>query len=161
MLVTLTAAHVVLSLVGIVSGFVVVTGLMTSKRLDGWTVVFLGTTAATTVTGFLFPFQRFLPSHGAGILSALILAAAIFARYRRHLAGAWRRTYAITAVIALYLNVFVLIVQLFLKVPPLHALAPTQTEPPFKLGQLAVLVLFLALGILAAARFRNETLRTA
>src|SRR5260370_24162230 len=102
----LTAAHVVLSLAGILSGFVVAFGLLTSKRLDRWTAVFLAATAATTVTGFLFPFHKFLPSHGVGIVSALVLAVAIFARYRRHLEGAWRRTYPITAVIALYLNVF-------------------------------------------------------
>ncbi|HVT58204.1 MAG TPA: hypothetical protein VHR45_07375 [Thermoanaerobaculia bacterium] len=152
----LTIAHVALSLVGIFSGFVVLFGLLTSRRLDGWTAVFLGSTAATTVTGFFFPFHKFLPSHGAGIVSGLALAVAILARYGHHLEGAWRRTYTITAVIALYLNVFVLIVQLFLKVPALKAMAPTQTEPPFKVTQLVFLVLFVALGIFATVRFRNE-----
>jgi hypothetical protein len=151
-----TAVHVVLSLVGIVSGFVVVFGMLAAKRLDGWTAVFLVTTAATSLTGFLFPFHKFLPAHATGIVSVLVLAVAIFARYGRHLAGGWRRTYAIAAVVALYLNVFVLIVQLFLKVPALHAMAPTQTETPFKLAQLAVLALFLVLGALASARFHNQ-----
>lgn len=151
-----TAAHVVLSLVGIFSGFVVVFGMLAAKRLDGWTALFLVTTAATSLTGFLFPFHKFLPSHATGIVSVLVLAVAIFARYRRHLAGGWQRTYAIAAVVALYLNVFVLIVQLFLKVPALHAMAPTQTETPFKLAQLAVLALFVVLGALASVRFRNH-----
>jgi hypothetical protein len=156
-----TFVHVVFSLVGIFSGFVVVFGLLTGKRLDGWTALFLATTVLTSVTGFLFPFQRFLPSHAVGILSLIILAVAIFARYWRHLAGAWRRIYAISAVIALYLNFFVLIVQLFLKVPALNALAPTQSEAPFKLTQIIALLLFLALAISAAVRSRNEQLRTA
>ncbi|HXN25337.1 MAG TPA: hypothetical protein VOA41_21610 [Candidatus Dormibacteraeota bacterium] len=158
---TFAFVHVVLSLIGIFSGFVVMIGLLTAKRLDGWTAVFLATTAATSVTGFLFPFHKFLPSHGVGIASLLVLAVAAFARYRGRLAGAWRRTYVITAVIAFYLNVFVLIVQLFLKVPALKAMAPTQTEPPFKLAQLVVLILFVLLGIFATIRFRNGQLRTA
>src|SRR5882724_5758412 len=116
-----TLFHVLLSLVGILSGFVVLAGFLTAKRSDGWTALFLTTTVLTSVTGFLFPFHQFLPSHGVGIVSLLALAAAIFARYVRHLLGAWRRTYVITAMVALYLNVFVLIVQLFLKVPALKA----------------------------------------
>jgi hypothetical protein len=153
---TLTFVHVVLSLLGIGSGFVVVFGLLTSRRLDGWTALFLVSTVLTSVTGFLFPFHHFLPSHGVGIVSLIVLAIALFARYGRNLAGAWRRTYAITSVIALYLNVFVLVVQLFLKVPALNALAPTQSEPPFKIAQLAVLVLFVVIGIFGAIRFRDE-----
>jgi hypothetical protein len=156
-----TFAHVVLSLVGILSGFIVLFGLLTGRGLEGWTAVFLATTVLTSVTGFLFPFQRFLPSHAVGILSLIVLAVAIFARYRRHLAGAWRRIYTISAVIALYFNFFVLIVQLFLKVPALNALAPTQSETPFKVAQLIALTVFLVLGILAAIRSRNEQLRTA
>lgn len=109
---TFTLVHVYLSLIGILSGLVVAFGLMASKRLNGWTALFLATTLATVVTGFLFPFHRFLPSHAIGILSLIVLAVAIFARYGRHLAGAWRRTYAITAMIALYFNAFILIVQL-------------------------------------------------
>ncbi len=156
-----TFVHVVLSLIGILSGFVVVFGMLAAKRLNGWTALFLTSTVLTSVTGFLFPFHGFLPSHGVGIVSLVVLAIAIFARYGRHLAGGWSRTYAITAVIALYLNVFVLVVQLFRKVPSIHAMAPTQTEPPFKIAQGAVLVLFLILAILAAKRFRGEQHRAA
>ena len=158
---TFTFVHVLLSLIGIFSGFVVVFGLLVAKRLDGWTTLFLASTVLTSVTGFLFPFHGFLPSHGVGILSLLALAIAIFARYGRHLAGLWRRTYVITAVIALYLNVFVLIVQLFQKVPALKAIAPTQSEAPFKVTQLVALVLFVVLGGSAAIRFRSEQPRTA
>jgi hypothetical protein len=153
---TLTFVHVVLSLIGIFAGFFVVLGLLTSKRLDGWTALFLASTVATSVTGFFFPFHGFLPSHAFGILSLIVLPVAMFARYGRHLAGGWRRTYVITAMIALYLNVFILIVQLFEKVPALRALAPTQSEPPFKVTQLVVLALFVALTILAAKKFRDE-----
>jgi hypothetical protein len=112
---TFTFVHVLLSLVGIFSGFVVVFGLLKAKRLDGWTALFLVSTVLTSVTGFLLPARGFMPSHGVGIISLIVLAIAIFARYARHLAGAWRRIYVITAVIALYLNFFVLIVQLFRK----------------------------------------------
>lgn len=115
----------------------------------------------TSVTGFLFPFHRLLPSHAVGIVSLIVLAAAIFARYGRHLVGSWRRIYVVSAVIALYLNVFVLVVQLFEKVPTLKVLAPTQSEPPFKITQLAVLALFIPVGILAAMKFRDEQVRTA
>jgi len=160
-LTTFTFVHVVLSLIGIFSGFVVFFGLLAGNRLDGWTAIFLVTTVLTSVTGFFFPFHGFLPSHGVGIISLLVLVVAIFARYGRHLAGGWRRTYAITAMIALYLNVFVLIVQAFRKVPALEAMAPTQSEPPFKITQLVVLLIFIALTIAAAIRFRSEPIRTA
>ena len=103
---TFTFVHVVLSLIGILSGFVVVFGLLGGKRLDGWTALFLVTTVLTSVTGFLFPFHTFLPSHGIGIVSLVVLAIGIFARYVRQLAGGWRCGYAVSAVIALYLNVF-------------------------------------------------------
>jgi hypothetical protein len=133
--------------------------MLAAKRLDGWTAVFLATTVATSVTGFFFPFHKFLPSHALGIISLVVLPIAIFARYRRHLAGHWRGAYVITSVMALYLNVFVLVVQLFRKVPALNAMAPTQTEPPFKLTQLVVLILFVVLGIFATIRFRNDQIR--
>ncbi|HVS90196.1 MAG TPA: hypothetical protein VHF01_18490 [Candidatus Acidoferrum sp.] len=158
---TLTFAHVVLSLIGIFAGFFVVLGLLTAKRLDGWTALFLASTVATSVTGFFFPFHGFLPSHAIGIISLVALAVAMFARYGRHLAGGWRRTYVITAMIALYLNVFILIVQLFEKVPALRALAPTLSEPPFKVTQLVVLALFVTLTIAAAIKFRSEPALTA
>ncbi len=158
---TFTLVHVAISLIGIFSGFVVVFGLLASKWLDGWNTLFLGSTVLTSVTGFLFPVHEFLPSHAVGILSLVILGVAWFARYGRKLAGAWRRTYVITAVIALYFNFFVLIVQLFLKVPALKAMAPTQTETPFKVAQLAALVFFVAVGVAAAIRFRTGQVRTA
>jgi hypothetical protein len=150
-----TFVHVALSLIGIFSGFVILVGLLTAKRLDGWTALFLASTVATSVTGFLFPFHRFLPAHAIGILSLILLAVAIYARYGRHLAAAWRRTYVVTAMIALYFNVFVLVVQLFEKVPSLKALAPTHSESPFKLTQLAVLIFFFVVTILATVRFRS------
>ncbi len=153
-----TLFHVALSLAGIFSGLVVVYGLLTSKRLDGWTAVFLTTTAATSVTGFLFPVHGFLPAHAFGILSLILLTFATLARYRFRLVGGWRKTYVVTAVIALYLNVFVLVVQSFQKVPPLHSLAPTQSELPFQLTQLVVLILFTAVAIRAAMKFRGEPL---
>ena len=156
-----TFAHVAISLVGILSGFIVVFGLLASKRLDGWTALFLTTTVLTSVTGFLFPFHGFLPSYGVGIISLIVLAVAIYARYPRRLAGGWRRSFVISSVIALYLNVFVLIVQLFLKVPALQAMAPTQSEAPFKIAQLFALVLFVVLAILASIRFHDGQVRTA
>lgn len=157
----LTFAHVVISLVGIASGFVVVWGLLTARRLDGWTILFLATTVATSVTGFLFfPFERLLPSHVLGAISLVVLAIAILARYPLRMAGPWRRVYAVTAVIAQYLNFFVLIVQSFMKIPSLHALAPTQSEPPFAITQLVFLVLFVVLAVAAAIKFRAESVPT-
>jgi len=156
-----TFFHVLLSLIGIFSGVVVVFGLITAKRLDGWTLVFLVTTLATSVTGFMFPFHKLLPSHILGAMSIVLLAFAIYGRYARHLANGWRLTYVITAVISFYFNVFVLIAQLFEKVPALHALAPTQSEGPFKLAQLSALLLFIILGILSARGFRHEAVATA
>jgi hypothetical protein len=153
---TFTVVHTALSLIGIVSGFVVMYGLLGGRRLDRWTALFLLTTVLTSVTGFLFPFDHLLPSHKVGIISLLVLAVAILARYALHLAGGWRRTYVLTAVMALYLNVFVLVVQSFLKVPVLHAMAPTQQEPPFLVAQLIVLALFIWLAIAAVRKSRNE-----
>lgn len=151
---TFTLVHVVISLVGIGSGFVVLFGMLSGKRLDAWTALFLATTVLTSVTGFGFPFDQLLPSHKVGIISLVVLALAITARYSLHMAGAWRRVYVITAVIALYLNTFVLVVQSFLKVPALRAMAPTQAEPPFAMAQGLVLLVFVVLGTLAAKRFR-------
>jgi hypothetical protein len=151
---TLTVIHVAISLIGIVTGLVVMFGLITSERMDGWTLVFLVTTVATSVTGFFFPFHGFTPAIGVGIISLVVLAVAIFARYVRHLRGAWRWLYVIGSVVALYFNVFVLIVQAYQKVPALTALAPTQSEPPFVVTQLVVLALFVVPGIVATIRFR-------
>jgi hypothetical protein len=158
---TFTFIHVVISLLGILSGLVVLFGLIAGKRLDGWTALFLITTVATSVTGFMFPFHKLLPSHVVGVISLVVLAIAILARYSRHLAGGWRRTYVISSVIALYLNVFVLVVQLFEKVPALNAMAPTQSEPPFKITQVVVMAIFVVLGIFAAKGFRERTVRAA
>ncbi len=158
---TYTLIHVVISLVGIASGFVVALGLLGGKRLDGWTALFLVTTVATSVTGFGFPFDHLLPAHKVGIISLVVLTVAILARYAFHLAGAWRRIYVITALIALYLNVFVLVVQSFEKVPALKTMAPTQSEPPFLVAQIVVLVLFVVLTIISAKKFGNQSARTA
>jgi hypothetical protein len=152
---TLTFLHVVISVVGIVSGLVVLFGLLSAQDLEGWATLFLATTVATSVTGFFFPVDRFLPSHAIGVLSLPVLAAAGFARYRRQLVGRWRLTYVVSAVVALYLNVFVLIVQGFLHVPILTAMAPTQSEPPFQVAQLLALVAFVTLGVAAVIRFRR------
>lgn len=152
---SLAFVHVVISLVAIAVGLIVLGGMLASQRLSKLTAVFLSTTVATSVTGFLFfPFERLLPSHVTGILSLVVLAVAIYALYAKRLAGKWRWIYVTTAVASLYLNVFVLVVQLFLKVPDLKALAPTQSEPPFAVAQLIVLLLFVIAGIIAAVRFR-------
>lgn len=148
-----TLFHVAISLVGILSGAMVTFGLLTARRFDGWTAIFLATTVATSVTGFFFPVHHFMPSHGVGIVSLLVLPVAIFARYRGHLAGAWRWIFVVSAMLGLYLNVFVLVVQAFLKVPALKAIAPTQTEAPFKLAQLVVLFGFVGITVAAVIRF--------
>lgn len=155
---TFTLIHVPLSLVGICSGFIVLFGLLTAKQLDGWTALFLASTVATSVTGFGFPFDHFLPSHGVGVLSLLVVTVAVLGRYAFHLAGAWRWIYVVGAMMALYLNVFVGIVQAFQKAPALSALAPTQSEPPFLFSQFVVLTLFVVLGIVAAIKFHKEPL---
>lgn len=146
--------HVAISLVGILSGIVVVLGLVANLTLCSWTAVFLASTVLTSATGFLLPARHFMPSHAVGIISLVVLAVAIAARYGSRLRGACRKIYTVSAVTALYLNVFVLIVQSFLKVPALHALAPKGAEPPFVFAQLANLALFVVLGILAALRFK-------
>ena len=151
---TFTLFHVVISLIAIVAGFVVLAGLLRGQRLDGWTAIFLVTTVATSVTGFGIPADRLLPSHVVGAISLVVLAIALVARYLRRLEGGWRRTYVVTAMTALYLNVFVLVVQAFIRVPFLQPLAPTQSEPPFQLAQAAVLVAFLALGRASVRRFQ-------
>jgi hypothetical protein len=154
----LTFVHVVLSLGGIGSGLVVVYEFLAAKRRDIWTALFLATTVLTSVTGFFFPAEHFMPCHALGIVSLLVLAVAILARYTFHLSGAWRSAYVISSVIALYLNVLVLVVQLFQKVPALHALAPTQSEPLFLVTQITVLALFVAIAISAAIRFRRASI---
>jgi hypothetical protein len=147
-----TLFHVAISLAGIGAGLVVLYGLLTQKPFDGWTKLFLWTTVATSLTGFLFPVHKFMPGHAVGILSLVVLAIAILARYRYH----WRRTYVICGMIALYLNVFVLVVQLFQKVPALKELAPTQSEPPFQIAQLVTLLVFATLITFAAIKFKGD-----
>jgi hypothetical protein len=153
---TYTLLHVIISLVGIASGLVVVSGLLTGNRLDRWTALFLATTVLTSVTGYGFRSEHLLPSHIIGAISLAVLAIAIAARYLYHLAGAWRSIYVVTAAVALYLNVFVAVVQCFLKIPALKAIAPTQKEPPFLIAQLVVMAVFVVLTIFAAKRFRAE-----
>ena len=150
---SLLEIHVGLSLVGIVSGLVVLYGLLTGKALGGWTALFLTTTILTSVTGFpLAPFG-FDPPRAVGTLSLILLAIAVGAYYLFHLAGAWRWVYVVTAMTSLYLNCFVLVFQGFLKVPALHDLAPTQSEPPFLIAQSAVVIVFVVLGFLAVRKF--------
>jgi hypothetical protein len=155
-----TIIHTLISLVAIFTGLVVLFGLLGGKRLDGWTKWFLITAVATTITGFFFPFHGFTPAIGLGIISLPFLALTIFARYPKHLAGPWRWIYVIGAVICLYFNLFVAVVQAFEKIPALHAMAPTQTEPPFKLTQLVVLLVSALLAIVAAIRFHPEPIGT-
>jgi hypothetical protein len=150
---TFTAVHVLLNLIGIVSGLVVLFGLRTADPMNGWTLLFLATTLATSVTGFFFTFHGFTPALGVGILSMFILAATIAARYSFHFAGAWRWVYVVGAVTALYFNSFVLVVQSFLKIPVLHTLAPTGSEPTFALAQGIVLAFYLVTGFLAVKGF--------
>jgi hypothetical protein len=154
-----TVIHTLISLIAIFTGLVVLFGMIAGNRLNGWTKWFLTMAVLTTVTGFFFPFHGFTPAIGLGIISLPFLAITIFACYGRHLTGAWRWVYVIGAVICLYFNLFVLVVQLFEKVPALQAIAPTQTESPFKLVQLIVIVLTILLGIIAMVRFRPEPAR--
>lgn len=149
-----TLLHVTITLIAIGSGLVAVGGMFASHRLPGTSALFLFTTVLTSVTGFLFPIHGFTPALGVGIISCMILAVALFAYYIKRLIGAWRWIYVITAIAALYFNVFVLVVQSFIKVAALNALAPTQSEPPFAIAQAAVLVIFILIGIVAAITFR-------
>ena len=150
---TFTTVHTVISLIGIFAGLVVLYGMFSSKRLEPWTALFLLTTVLTSVTGFFFPVEKILPSHIFGVLSLLVLAVTLAALYVYRLAGKWRWLYVATAVFALYLNVFVGVVQSFDKVPFLNALAPTQKDPPFIIAQALVLLLFIYFGIKAVRSF--------
>jgi hypothetical protein len=150
---TFTKVHVVISLIAIASGLAVVFGMVAGRLRDGWTTIFIWTTVLTSVTGFGFPFDHLLPSHKVGIVSLVVLAIVIVARSRARFGGSWRWIYPIGCVVALYLNVFVLVVQAFQKVPALSALAPTQSEPPFQLVQLVVFGIFGWLAVAAVRRF--------
>lgn len=145
--------HVGLSLIGIVTGVAVLYGLTHAQRMEGMTILFLFTTAATSVSGFFFPFHGFTPAIGVGIVSCGVLIFVLAARYVFHLAGTWRAIYAGGVVLAFYLNTFVLVVQAFQKVPALNALAPNGNEPPFLIAQAIVLIFFALMGVLALRRF--------
>jgi hypothetical protein len=153
-LATFTLIHVIISLVGIGSGLIVLFGMFGGKRLDGMTALFLATTVLTSVTGFGFPFAHITPGIILGILSLVVLAITLPARYSFRMAGKWRSIYVITSVIALYFNCFVLVAQSFLKIPTLHALAPKGNEPPFAIAQGVLLLLFIVAGILAVKKLR-------
>lgn len=150
---TFTIVHTVISLIGIFAGLIVLYGMFSSKRLEAWTAVFLLKTVLASVTGFFFPVEKILPSHIVGVLSLFVLAVTLAALYVYRLAGKWRWLYVASAVFALYLNVFVGVVQAFGKVPFLNALAPTQKDPPFIVAQGAVLLIFIYLGIKALRSF--------
>jgi hypothetical protein len=152
---TFTLVHVIISLIGIFSGFVVLFGLLSAHRLVGWTALFLATTILTSATGFLFH-SPFGPAHVVGIISLVVLAVALFALYGSQLAGAWRWIYVVSALMALYLNVFVGVTQAFQKLSFLQPLAPTQSEPPFIIAQVVVIVIFVVLGFLATRSFHPE-----
>ena len=156
-----TAFHVLLSLIGIGAGFIMIFGLIGGRWLGFWISTFLWTTILTSVTGFFFPFKGITPGIILGIISLVVLAISVFALRAKKLAGGWRSAFVITAVIAEWLNFFVLIAQLFEKVPALHQLAPTNSEGPFKIAQLTALILFVVLGFLATKNFRQAQLQSA
>jgi hypothetical protein len=156
---TFVLVHVIISLIGIAAGFVVMFGMLGSNRMPGWTAIFLLFTILTNATGFLIPpllFDKLLPSHMIGVLSLILLAIACFALYGQKLSGSWRWIYVVTALLSLYFNTFVLVIQSFLKVGPLHALAPSvpPSEPPFAIVQGIVLVFFIIVITGAIRRFR-------
>jgi hypothetical protein len=155
-LATFTTVHVIISLIGIVAGIIVMFGLLGSNKMPGLTAIFLLFTILTSATGFLFPFEKLLPSHMIGILSLVLLAIACIALYGMKLSGAWRWIYAVTALLSLYFNVFVLVIQSFIKIPALTALAPGNppSGPVFAVVQGIVLVFFVLMIIGATRRFR-------
>ena len=156
-LATFTLVHVFISIVGIASGLIVMERFVRNRSLGLSNTIFLVTTIATSVTGFLFPFKGFTPAHAVGIVSLVVLAVALIALYAGNLIGPWRWVYVLTAAVALYLNVFVAVVQAFQKVGQLRVLAPTQSEPPFALAQGVALILFVLVGIVAIRQFRPPT----
>jgi hypothetical protein len=157
-----TQFHVIISLVAILSGIIVVLGMLGARRMPGMTALFLITTVATSVTGFMFEtpaeaprvIGSLDPAKIIGIISLIFLVLAILAQYSYRLAGSWRGVYVISAIVALYFNCFVLVVQSFQKIPFFHALAPTQKEPPFAVAQAILLILFVGLGIASFKKFR-------
>jgi hypothetical protein len=153
---TFVQVHVLISLIGIVSGLIALYGLLAGKLLRGWTGLFLAATILTSVTGFPLPPFGFDPPRIVGTISLVLLAAAVVALYGFHLAGSWRWAYLGGAIAALYLNVFVGVIQAFGKLSFLQAVAPTQSEPPFVIAQLVVLVAFIAFGVVAAMKFHPD-----
>ena len=151
-----TLLHVVISLIALASGFVVLYGLLSAKKFDRWTLLFLSSMILTDITGYCFPTAHLLPSQIVGAISLLALALAIGARYRLHFRGRARLTYVIAIVLAVYLDAFVAVFQAFLKIPFVKSLAPTQSEPPFAIAQGVLLLLFIAIGVAAAKKFRIE-----
>jgi magnesium-transporting ATPase (P-type) len=151
-----TTLHVIISLVAIAAGLVVFYQMLNSQFSPPLTLLFLAMTILTSVTGFTFPIAAFTPAIGFGIVSLVALALSVYALYSRHLAGAWRWIYVATALFALYLNVFVLVVQAFQKIPTLNALAPNGSEPPFAVAQVVVLLAFLYFGYRAVKTFRTR-----
>jgi hypothetical protein len=158
---TFTLLHVIISLIGIFTGLVVAAGFWSGKRFDAWTGVFLLTTVLTDVTGFMFPEPGFDPARVVGVISLVLLAIAILAFYVYHVAGAWRWIYVTTALISLYLNCFVAVIQSFQKIPALHALAPKGNEPPFAVAQGALLLVFVVIGVVSVRRFHPTPQGTA
>lgn len=153
---TLTGIHTLLSLAALAAGSIVTIALLGARMPPLWTALFLATAVATSATGFAFPFNTVLASHVVGAIALVLLAVAILALYVHRLAGAWRSIYALATVASVYLLVFVGIAQAFLKVPALAGAAPTLSEPPFAVSQLVALVLFAALAIAEARRFRPD-----
>jgi hypothetical protein len=151
----LLQSHVVISLIAILSGLVVLWSLLQARVPGATTLIFLVTTAATSITGFFFHRDHLLPSHIVGIVALVVMLPTLLAIYAFHLRGAWRPIYVIGAIVSLWFNVFVLIAQSFLKVPALHDLAPTGSEPPFAIAQGVVFVIFIALTVLALRRNRR------
>jgi hypothetical protein len=154
---TFTLLHVVLSLIGIAAGIIVAGAMLSAKTVNGWTALFLATTVLTSITGYFFPVDRILPSHIVGGISLVVLAIAIAALYGYRLARSWRWIYVVTALLALYLNVFVLVAQAFQKIAFLNALAPRQSDPAFMVSQLVVLIIFVLLGVGALRSFHPES----
>ena len=153
-----TTLHVIISLVGIVTGLAAVIGMLTGQRPGGITALFLLTTVLTSATGFLFPADKLLPSHIVGIISLVVLAIALIALYAFHLAGAWRWIYVVTALLAFYFNCFVGVVQSFQKLAFLHTLAPNGNEPPFVIAQVGLIAIFIVIGVIGVRRFRPHPL---
>ena len=151
-----TLLHTIISVIGLLSGLIVLGGMYGAQRLPGWTALFLLTTALTSITGFFFPNAKITPGQIFGAITLIVMVPTLTGLYGFHLRGAWRWIYTGGAVIVLYLNFFVLVAQLFAKVTVLQPLAPTQSEPPFLITEIVVLAIFVVLGILALVKFHPE-----